>query len=1211
MATEDISRSATDYKKRYAGVRIQQGRVTLDDDWNENGCLLAEEQRRELVDVVGPAGSADKGFAISSPRTDALGKLTFDIAPGTFYLAGLRLESLGHTYALQPDWVDQPPGSRAKPAAGTRLFAWLEAWQQPVEGTEDDEILEKGLGGPDTATRVRTMWRVHASPTAAADCAAAWADLVDGWAGAAHLGTMVGAERVPNAKVQIGFENFGNKDDLCSPLVVKGYLGAENQTIRLQITTDRKLSWGFDNAAPLYRIEVATDRKTLTFRNLPRDQAHWPIAQQVVEILPWSAVLPNGEKLAELTGHLTTVHTSYDPDRHEIVLEDAIPASFDDWQQREGAKAELGDWTSIDEKQKQRVYYFLRVWDRDDDLSPPAAIGVAEGTVVKLGHTGLNATFHGDQFVPGDHWVIAARPDTPDQILPWEITKAPRAPQGVRRFYAPLGTIDWPAVGNPTAHDCRPHFNPLTRLQSCCTFTVGDNAASFGQFRTIQDAVNALPKEGGKICVLPGRYVESVTLGGKKGVTIEGCGARTRLEPDASNPAITISGSVDIAIQRLAIATDTGVGVSVLDSGTARVTLSELAIDVRDDSAISVRGGQQIRIVRCHVGVKNLAAELGSGNAGRNAAIFVEADDVLIAENEVLVDPVDRFTRMAFGGIQIGGGSEHVEICRNRVVGGHGHAITLGSVIYILESDLGQLEGDWRFRVDRGYYAPAGFGFVIDSQGCIQIVWDPPPPPPHGGGTLIPISAGALYDIRILDNELTDMGHAGISVARFFTDKYLQLIAVERLEIVGNLITRCLSCATSDIPPNVRDVAAFAGIALADASLLVIRENKIEENGVDQNAPICGIFVARAEGMSVENNRIVNNAPQGGDQASPRAGLRGGVVVLRATPPPESLRYAFREVVRQSGSPAARIHDNVIVVPQGRALLLLAAGPLSISRNHLVSRGLGMTAMSFTSMVGKLPILGMPTYGPNYMMSTSGDNLLFDYATGSGPSKLGTQNLFGGGATTSDKLSEALLNALDFIGGVTVTAMELLGSPVLTRDLIAGRGGRTYKLSAEVTLYSSEPATEARPLFGGGILFVDNEVQLDLLAEGTPLVLSSVLLASRGEVSANDNRIQSELLLSNVLVEVLIVGLTSGFVGNSVLERPDRALLSALVIGMASALASSNRTVQCLAVRASDPAMALDQGNVVILAGSNPRGCEYVGRTFALYALWPLLFLKI
>jgi hypothetical protein len=43
-----------DPSRHWRGVINQQGRVTLEADWNEAAAIAAESERAQLVDVVGP-----------------------------------------------------------------------------------------------------------------------------------------------------------------------------------------------------------------------------------------------------------------------------------------------------------------------------------------------------------------------------------------------------------------------------------------------------------------------------------------------------------------------------------------------------------------------------------------------------------------------------------------------------------------------------------------------------------------------------------------------------------------------------------------------------------------------------------------------------------------------------------------------------------------------------------------------------------------------------------------------------------------------------------------------------------------------------------------------------------------------------------------------------------------------------------------------------
>ena len=92
MPAHDISRSAFDPRKRYTGVRMQQGRVIVDDDWNESERIQAEDRRRSRLEIVGAFGTSDDGFRIDQPSMSLDGAVDLKICRGTFYLGGLRLE---------------------------------------------------------------------------------------------------------------------------------------------------------------------------------------------------------------------------------------------------------------------------------------------------------------------------------------------------------------------------------------------------------------------------------------------------------------------------------------------------------------------------------------------------------------------------------------------------------------------------------------------------------------------------------------------------------------------------------------------------------------------------------------------------------------------------------------------------------------------------------------------------------------------------------------------------------------------------------------------------------------------------------------------------------------------------------------------------------------------------------------------------------------
>jgi hypothetical protein len=1121
---------------------MQQGRVMLDDDFNDAERIRLEEERRVNIDVIGPVGSPDAGFLVSNGSITG-GGCDFDILAGTLYLGGLRLWNPATTkVSLQDDWLQQAAGDRPAPVEGRIDLVYVEAWQQPVTAVEDTELFEVALGGPDSSTRLRTMWRVRLATANGSDCPDAWKSLVGTWTGAGKGTVDATGERIVDTKLQVTYEP-GALGDLCTPKIAGGYLGAENQTIRVELVDATHFTWGFDNGAPIYQATIGADRKTITLLTAPHDQAHWPTAGQVVEILPWSSVLPNHEKLAQETGQLARVAGSFDPDpsKHSFVLDaiNLVPVGFGDgWKTRSDA-AQLGDITSWP--------CYVRVWDRGDDVSSDLAI-LFGASAVSLGSTGIKVTISGAAKNKGDHWVIAARPRTPDQVVPWNLEDG-RLPHGTRRFFAPLALIRWHAGGTfDLLHDCRPFFLPLTRQRGCCTYTVGDDEHSYGQFRKIQDAVNALPEDGGKVCVLPGTYNETVYVLGKKNVTIEGCGRRSRVLPNEKFPwTIVIVRSTNVTIKDLGVETGNKFGVVIFGDtkiavpkslndvawaaggeGSTGILLDGLVMQVGGRSAILAFGGHDLTIRDCDIEIHALEAPVTDGSdVGRWPAILSFADNVLIENNRIIAAFEGgnekrgiTYTHTALGGIQIGGGSEGVEIRRNLIQRGNGDGITLGSWAWVPKESFranlwDSLVGTWIWQ--------SGISIHINAEGCIEVDWDPPPPNDPNGDPMVPVSMGEVTDVLIVENQISQMGKSGVGVARFFDlSGQDELIVVRRLEIRDNRIAQCLRLPIPSVPAKLGDVVGQGAITLAEVEALLVHGNDIHDNGKQHIDPVCGVFALVTSGAVIEHNRIVDNAPHVSVRDAVRLGWRGGVVLVSALPPPTLVEISDKAVTRMNGEPSARITDNIIVVPEGRAVVVLGLGPMVIADNQLSVHGVGLA-------------------------------------------DIGAVLMGGSGGLANELKAGALQGLLDILGGVAVTVIDL------------GMSNELFWL--QLLFYTSLTHQDVTPKAGldprppiaasGQIRFQGNQVGVDLLAAPNNLIFSAVNLITLDDVSCANNQIEVDRFLDRMLVTTFVVGMTARVLGNRIKESLFAQLASLLGVSIYSLgvllnMTTGNQTSRCI-----------------------------------------------
>ncbi|WP_431819305.1 DUF6519 domain-containing protein [Burkholderia sp. F1] len=86
----DLTRVSFDPLKHFSRVVMQQGRVQLDADWNEQAEILLHTLRAMALDGFGPAASPSGGFAIAAlpNRVDDV-----EIGAGTYYVDGILCEA--------------------------------------------------------------------------------------------------------------------------------------------------------------------------------------------------------------------------------------------------------------------------------------------------------------------------------------------------------------------------------------------------------------------------------------------------------------------------------------------------------------------------------------------------------------------------------------------------------------------------------------------------------------------------------------------------------------------------------------------------------------------------------------------------------------------------------------------------------------------------------------------------------------------------------------------------------------------------------------------------------------------------------------------------------------------------------------------------------------------------------------------------------------
>jgi hypothetical protein len=503
---------------------MQQGRVTLEADWNEAQLIASEQTRLEALDFVGPAGTPDNGYAISLIPSS----FDFNIGAGIMYVGGMRAwlpQGLQYSQQAQNDWMDWGNDASWVPipdgTPNSNEYVYLFLREQEVSAVEDSDLKDIALGGPDTAQRTRLVQHIVRLVTTGTDCPSALAAAQTTWAGEGF--TLNEDNSVGSfAQLQVGFVPPSTPPTSCDPTAQSGYLGADNQLIRVQVS-DAKASpqcllWGFDDASFLYGVTV-TSATSVKLQSAPVDAEHIPQSGQVVEILVAAAELSNGQYVAAPTGQIFTLGASaYDPDTRILALPSSLTVAL------------YGDGTKTNPSPPQ---VFLRVWQGTLPITP--------GTYQTLGATGvqvnLTSTNKNNAFRGGDYWMFAVRPALPTLVYPERYAAAPQPPDGPREWICPLAVILWTAA-TPTAPSCRNPFDNLVELTGsdqggCCSVyvtAVGHNQGTF----TIQEAISQVIGTGGRVCLGPGTFELSATVdisGATLAIEICGMGTSALFQP--------------------------------------------------------------------------------------------------------------------------------------------------------------------------------------------------------------------------------------------------------------------------------------------------------------------------------------------------------------------------------------------------------------------------------------------------------------------------------------------------------------------------------------------------------------------------------------------------------------------------------------------------------------------------------------------------------
>ncbi len=481
----DFSRRTFEKNKHYSGVLMQQGRVQLDADWNEQQSINRHHMVTRNRDIVGICGAPwdFSGFEITFPGDEEM-----KIGEGRYYVDGILCENeKAITYMEQPDLPDPPKATplmkRHRASVG---LVYLDVWHRHITALDDPHIREKALGGSDTATRAKTIWQVKILPLPSVRIG----DPAQLARQIAKLKKIEARRGVPSSTKPREIQNLpemveirgrimqdlgslrcaglrdweamtasstgtlnvrtrpATEDTQCNLPPKAGYQGLENELYRVEIhhggpQGKATFKWSRFNGSVVTQIEGFQGTK-VTVCDVGGNLAERFSAGQ------WAEITDDGTDLRGEPGQFVQI-TCVDPGENVVELKEApMPINLD-------------------------LHPKLRRWDQSGEHATRNGIRTEPGWLA-LEH-GIEIRFSEGIYRTGDYWLIPARVNMGIEWPPVNdpgAEPAPQLPLGIQHQYCPLALFLCTHKQLHLLEDCRRLFVPVTQIINL--ICVGGNA---------------------------------------------------------------------------------------------------------------------------------------------------------------------------------------------------------------------------------------------------------------------------------------------------------------------------------------------------------------------------------------------------------------------------------------------------------------------------------------------------------------------------------------------------------------------------------------------------------------------------------------------------------------------------------------------------------------------------------------------------------------
>ena len=453
----DFSRLLINPDNGVIRVLMQQGRVMLDADHNEQTSIFLRTLWALARDLIGPYGGpeGDCGFEING--VTGTNPLDLTIGTGRYYVDGIMVETRDDKLSYQGQAHVKRGESDPELGDKGRYLAYLDVWERHVTHLETDApIREVALGEVDTASRSQLVGQVRLTDEfmvpVEGEGEVDILDELDGdtvhtkWADwlryrADNRGTMA-AGTDPNRDTAA-----------CIVPPDARYRGLENQLYRVEIHTPSKdgvatFKFSRDNGAVIFPLRKSATGQTLYLEHLGRDPRFGVQVNDWVELVDDDYSLRNGADPLFQVMAVDPVERTVTLDRPPGEAGTGSHPVLRRWDHRAGTPAKGG---------------LTIAPDGAAEVPQPGTDGAAwltleEGIRVKFDANGVYRT--------GDYWLIPARTATGNIEWPLDTHGDGRSlpPFGVEHHYAPLSLFKIAGGEVVEVKDCRKKFAALAVL---------------------------------------------------------------------------------------------------------------------------------------------------------------------------------------------------------------------------------------------------------------------------------------------------------------------------------------------------------------------------------------------------------------------------------------------------------------------------------------------------------------------------------------------------------------------------------------------------------------------------------------------------------------------------------------------------------------------------------------------------------------------------